>query len=386
MALLQRLRKPGAVIGGYTVIKVLGRGGSGDVYKVSNEAGEEYALKLVDTVNDDAARTRLQREVHALLSLRHDAVPQVIDAETEGEETFAVFELVRGDSLANAIVENGPLEGEELADLAQTLASALEAAHNAGVIHRDVTPSNVMMGEKGPKLIDFGLSHRTDDPRLTRDGLVSGTAGYVAPEVIDGAEPGPDADLWSWAATVAYAMLGDSPFGSGQGALGRTLAGEVTLPDVPGAEAVAAALSLNIAARPEPREVIAALRGQTEVLETGEEPPSVPGPALSSTLPVSRIFDLVDEEYEAEHAEEWAAKGPPLPPVAARRTGVLAAFGGLSVAAATVAPSLAFLSVVMLAALVRTEHRRIATVAGMRARRGVRRGDTAWATVGLPGH
>ena len=109
------------------------------------------------------------------------------------------------------------------------MASALEAAHLAGVVHRDVTPSNMMMGPDGPVLIDFGLSHRETDERLTRDGLVSGTAGYVAPEVIDGADPGPVADIWSWAATVSYAMSGTAPFGSGSKAIGRTLDGDLTI-------------------------------------------------------------------------------------------------------------------------------------------------------------
>ncbi len=123
-----------------------------------------------------------------------------------------------------------------------------------------------MMSPEGAVLIDFGLSHRAEDDRLTREGLVSGTAGYVAPEVIDGAEPGVIADRWSWAATVAYAMTGEAPFGTGNSAIRRTLQGKWKVPDLPGAEVLAAALDRDLEARPGMRDVVAALRGATTVL------------------------------------------------------------------------------------------------------------------------
>src|SRR5690606_17240963 len=126
--------------------------------------------------------------------------------------------------------------------------------------------SNVMMSPRGAVLIDFGLSHRTDDERLTRDGMVSGTAGYVAPEVIDGAEPGPEADKWAWAATVAFAMSGTAPFGVGSASIRRTLEGQPEVADGLGADYLRAALGRDVGARPSMSQVIAALRGATEVL------------------------------------------------------------------------------------------------------------------------
>src|SRR5690554_4021519 len=259
-------RSTGDEIGGYEVIDTLGRGGSGAVYRVRDGGGAVAALKLVDARDDDVAARRLEREVHALQSLRHPAVPQVLDAELDGDEKFVVFEYIAGVSLWNYIQDNGALAGDELAEFADRTASALEAVHAAGVVHRDVTPSNIMMGPAGASLIDFGLSHREHDARLTRDGLVSGTAGYVAPEVIDGAEPGPIADWWAWAATLAYTMSGTAPFGSGTGAISRTLEAHVELPDVLGADAVRAALGRDIGGRPASHEVVAALRGDTTVM------------------------------------------------------------------------------------------------------------------------
>jgi predicted Ser/Thr protein kinase len=367
-----RLREPGADIGGYTVVAAIGRGGSGDVYRVTDHRGETAALKLVDAQADDAARARLGREVDALKSLRHDAIPRILDAELDGPEPFLVFEYIDGVSLAHQVADHGALRGEALADLAETVASALAEAHGAGVIHRDVTPANVMMGSRGPVLIDFGLSHRADDPRLTREGMVSGTAGYVAPEVIDGADPSPTADLWAWAATVAFAMLGEAPFGSGRGALSKTLQGKVRLPNVLGAKEVARALSLDVSARPSPSSVVAALRGRTERLARAE--------SVARDAP-TRVFDLGEEGQATANSDPWA-----LPPVAVRRPGVIAAIVLALVVAATLAPIVATLATVLLVIIGRTEHRRVASLTRLRARRGKRRGDAALVAVGMPWH
>ncbi len=367
-----RLREPGADIGGYTVVAAIGRGGSGDVYRVTDHRGETAALKLVDAQADDAARERLAREVDALKSLRHDAIPRILDAELEGPEPFLVFEYIDGVSLAHQVADHGPVRGEALADLAETIASALAEAHGAGVIHRDVTPANVMMGSRGPVLIDFGLSHRTDDPRLTREGMVSGTAGYVAPEVIDGADPSPTADLWAWAATVAFAMVGAAPFGSGRGALSKTLQGKVRLPNVQGAKEVARALSLDVSARPSPSSVVAALHGRTERLVAAE--------AVARDTP-TKVFDLGEEGQGAANPDPWA-----LPPVSVHRPGVIAAIVLALVAIATLAPILAILATVLFVIIGRTEHRRVASLTRLRARRGKRRGDAALIAVGMPWH
>lgn len=407
-------RRVGDSIGGYQVTGVLGRGGSGAVYRVADEAGTPAALKLVDARADAVAATRLEREVAALQSLRHEAVPRVIDAELDADETFVVFELVEGDSLFHYVQEHGPLTGEQLASFAERMASALEAAHAAGVVHRDVTPSNMMMGADGPVLIDFGLSHRQDDERLTRDGLVSGTAGYVAPEVIDGADPGPIADNWSWAATVAYAMSGTAPFGSGSKAIGRTLDGDLTIAQVAGAEAVAAALGRDIGGRPGMRDVVAALRGATTVLERdGGEHALAPTAVMAAAAPSGTHFIDVSGTDAADAGESWetatsgslataddAAAGGVAPeggefadgdgepesteiPVPRRRA-MLATWAIALAAGAAVAPVVAFGVMAVLAIVARTAYRRREALSASRSRKGVRRGDAVVHTIGLP--
>ncbi|WNM24954.1 serine/threonine-protein kinase [Demequina capsici] len=415
-------REIGDEIGGYVVRGILGRGGSGTVYLVEDGAGSQAALKLVDAAADPVAAERLTREVHALQSLRHPAVPRVLDAELEGDETFVVSEYIPGLSLYDHVQRHGPMRGAALADLADRIGSALQEAHAAGVVHRDVTPSNVMMGPHGPVLIDFGLAHRTEDSRLTRDGLVSGTAGYVAPEVIDGAEPGRIGDDWAWAATVAYAMKGEGPFGSGSGAISRTLDGRVDLPDVPGASLVAAALSRDIGARPAPAEVVAALRGATEVLPSRGAAPTLVAPAAgTAVLPAGSLpwetagdptalldgasypavdigepgADVDDDDLDGEIDDDDAAEdeGPwdaldagLVPAPASSRPVMLAAWAIAASATAALAPVVVVLSMVGAAVVARGVHRRAASLAAARARRGARRGDAVVHTIGMPWH
>ncbi|MFV0633724.1 serine/threonine protein kinase [Demequina sp.] len=410
-------REPGDDIGGYTVVSTLGRGGSGAVYRVVDDGGATAALKLVDARTDAVAAQRLEREVHALQSLRHPAVPQILDAELDGDETFVVFEYIPGVSLWQHIQDHGPLEGEALADFADRTASALEAVHQAGVVHRDVTPSNIMMSPAGPVLIDFGLSHREHDPRLTRDGLVSGTAGYVAPEVIDGAEPGAIADRWSWAATVAYTMTGKAPFGSGTGAISRTLETDVTLPVVQGADALRAALGRDISGRPAPRDVVAALRGATTVLygaQGSQLAPTAVAPGIAATAVMTAQYSGVD--YAADPTAVYDVEAPPTstgtpasvpsPPLsgdvpldedepssadieierAPRHHLMVGSWTVAFGAAAALAPFLAYFALVVSAILVRGVQRRALGLHGARVRRGQRKGDAALQTLGLPWH
>ncbi|WP_062462034.1 serine/threonine-protein kinase [Demequina soli] len=407
MAGLQR--EVGDIVGGYRVLGRLGSGGSGSVYRVADEGGHEAALKLVDARQDHVAAARLEREVRALQALRHPAVPHILDAELDDDETFVVFELVAGETLFDHVHHHGALEGGDLAAFAERTASALEAVHAAGVVHRDVTPSNIMMGPGGPVLIDFGLAHRTEDTRLTREGLVSGTPGYVAPEVIDGAEPGVQADRWSWAATVAFAMTGRGPFGSGTGAISRTLEADVSLPDVPGAQAVRAALGRDVAARPGMRDVVAALSGATAVM------PALPPTAVAPiAAPPTVVMDAVWEDPDAtavlpsgrqevagheddaavawddaldDAGEGWEEHEPEAAPAAPRRRVLLALAGLVAVVAAPLAPLLVFLAVVALAVLARGVYRRAVALDAAVARRGRRRtSDTVVQTIGLPWH
>ena len=418
------VRAAGDEVGGYTIVRTLGAGGSGHVYLVRDAEAAPAALKLVDASSDPTAAERLKREVHALQALRHDAVPRIIDAELDDDETFVVFEFIPGESLAQHVQKYGPLQGEELAACAERIASALTAAHKAGVVHRDVTPSNVMLSPRGAVLIDFGLSHRTEDSRLTRDGLVSGTAGYVAPEVIDGADPGEIADRWSWAATVAYAMTGSAPFGSGSSSIRKTLSGKPQVADVQGADYVRAALGRDISRRPTMAEVVAALRGATEVLKapgatkvmpqgwaedddegefladaTAILPASGPRPRREQSQRGGPDDDdyYYDDDYDAYDEEEGDAYAQPDADgrdeyssgdwaTRPHRPVLLLAWTLTASLAAAVAPIVAFAALVLGALVGRATFRRAEAMRAARAKHGDRRRDAVLHTMGLPWH
>ena len=164
---------------------------------------------------DPNARYRLAREVETMRRVHSPFVAEVLDADVTSEPPYIVTRYVQGRSLEDVVAESGPLAGEALARLAYGLASAMNAVHAAGVVHRDLKPGNVMLADGKPVVIDFGIAQAPDLTRLTMTGMFMGTPGYLAPEVIEGKPSGPAADVHSWGATVAFAATGRPPFGIG---------------------------------------------------------------------------------------------------------------------------------------------------------------------------
>lgn len=224
-------------LGGYVLVDRLGSGGMGQVWEAIDADGCHVALKLLHphVARDPESRRRLEREVALLQRVRSPRVARIMDAELDDVEAFLVTELVDGTTLDHQIAENGPLSREELALLARELTEALEEIHAVGVIHRDVKPSNVMMSSRGAVLIDFGIAQVTADPRITHTGMVTGTAGYVDPLIMEGGEPSMSSDWWSWAAVLAFAATGRHPFGEGgaPAVIARVTRGDVDLEGAP---------------------------------------------------------------------------------------------------------------------------------------------------------
>lgn len=283
----------GSKLGGYTVVREIGSGAMGAVYRAEDDGGHPVALKMLHRhLDDPAARERLRREAAALQGLRHPAVARVLDAELEGPEAFIVTELVEGPTLEEEIDERGPLDSRDLFELADQLADALEAVHGTGVVHRDLTPSNVLIARSGPVLIDFGLAQGPGDVRATRTGFVMGTPGYLAPELLDGAEPGPDTDWWSWAAVLAFSGTGRAPFGvrPTELVLRRSRQGQADLDGLPPrtARALGAALRAVPVERWGPDEVARALKAESEAFvaaTTGSDGSGGPTVVLGSGDP-----------------------------------------------------------------------------------------------------
>jgi serine/threonine protein kinase len=252
---------PGLTVGGYVLRARLGEGGMGVVHLGQRPGERPVAIKVLrpHVVGDDEARRRLAREVSSLSRIRSRRVAEIVDADPFGEIPFVATRYVPGLSLHDHVQEEGALDGEDLLWFADCLAEALEAVHSVGVLHRDVKPSNVIMEGRTPILIDFGLARVAEDSRITMNGWLLGTPGYLAPEILYGDDASAASDVHAWAATVAYAGTGRAPYGRGPSVavMDRVRRGEHDLtglePDV--LELVEAALAPDAADRPTLEEV-----------------------------------------------------------------------------------------------------------------------------------
>lgn len=252
-------------IGAYRLHGVLGEGGMGVVHLGVDSSGRAVAVKVLrdHVAHDPGARSRLAREVATLRRVDHPAVAPFLGADVDGPRPYVVTRYVPGDPLDAWVREHGPLSGDALRSFGATLADALEAIHAAGVVHRDLKPGNVLMPNASPVVIDFGIAHVADESRLTSTGLVMGTPGYIAPELLDGHDVSVATDLWGYAATVAFAATGRSPFGTGHtsAVLDRVRRGAADLrPLAPWfVDVLRAALDVDPARRPSLAELRAAI-------------------------------------------------------------------------------------------------------------------------------
>jgi hypothetical protein len=207
----------------YALNVPLGRGGMGVVWRAHDRVlGREVAVKEVVFPPAMApeerrpAQARVMREARAAARLNHPGAVTLYDVVQDRGGTFIVMELVDAPTLADLVRTHGPLPVERVAEIGAQVAAALEAAHAAGIVHRDVKPGNVMVGERGmAKLADFGIASLQGDPQLTSTGLVIGSPAYMAPEQAKGEESGPPADFWALGATMFYAVEGEPPFDRG---------------------------------------------------------------------------------------------------------------------------------------------------------------------------
>ena len=230
----------GTRLGPYEVIAPLGAGGMGEVYRARDtRLGRDVAIKVLPErlAEDAAALSRFEREAKILAALSHPNLLAIHDFGVEGSVTFAVTELLEGETLRSRLAEK-TLPSREAVEIAAAIAEGLAAAHSRGVVHRDLKPENVFITSEGTvKILDFGLARKEEvvrsgeeshSPTLTRQtepGTVMGTAGYMAPEQLSGSPGDARSDILSFGC-VLYEMV------SGRRAFpGRT-----------GAEAVAAIL------------------------------------------------------------------------------------------------------------------------------------------------
>ncbi|MDF5753418.1 protein kinase [Spongiactinospora sp. TRM90649] len=204
-------------LGPYRLLRRLGEGGMGVVHLAVDRQGREVAVKALrpEVMGDDVARRRLAREVETMRRVRSEYIAEVVDADVTGHRPYIVTRYVPGQPLDDLVKEEGPLGAAALLKVARGVAVALAAVHAGGVIHRDLKPGNVMILDGEPVLIDFGIAQAVDATRLTQTGMFIGTPGYLAPEIIEGQEAGPEVDVHAWAGTMLFACSGQPPFGKG---------------------------------------------------------------------------------------------------------------------------------------------------------------------------
>lgn len=201
-------------LGSYDLTERLGEGGQGVVYLGVDPSGAKAALKLLraDLAADDQARHRFVRESQAAMQVARFCTAQVLEADVAGDQPWIASEYVPGPSLYKQITEQGPISGAGLERLAIGTATALVAIHQAGIVHRDFKPHNVIMAPDGPRVIDFGIA-RALDAGQTNATKAIGTPSYMAPEQVAGERLTEAVDVWAWASTMVFAATGRPPFG-----------------------------------------------------------------------------------------------------------------------------------------------------------------------------
>jgi len=213
--------EPGNVVGNYTVEAQIGRGGMGVVYRARDvRLGRQVALKLLtaEMADDVQFRERFLRESRAAASIDHPNVLPIYEAADVDGQLFIAMRYVEGEDLGDLLAREGALDLARAVDLIAQIAEALDVVHRAGLVHRDVKPSNVLISTSGARehvyLTDFGITKLATAPTLTDSGAFLGTADYCAPEVIRGEHLDGRADVYSLGCVLFECLTGKPPFSS----------------------------------------------------------------------------------------------------------------------------------------------------------------------------
>ena len=214
-----RLLEPTGIIAGYRIEEVVGRGGMGVVYRATQVALDRpVAIKLIttDRAQDPVFRERFKAESRIAASIEHASVVPVYEAGEDDGLLFIAMRLVEGADLAELLSRGGPLDPARASRIISQIAGALDAAHNRGLVHRDVKPANILITLDEPEhayLTDFGVARRLGAMnRVTRAGQWVGTVDYLAPEQIRSESPGAAQDIYALTAVLHHCLTGEVPF------------------------------------------------------------------------------------------------------------------------------------------------------------------------------
>ena len=324
----------GPLLGGrYRLGASLGGGGMADVYRaMDTRLGRVVAVKVFRAGTDNAGRARFEEEARLLAGLNHPGLVTVHDASASGDELFLVMQLVEGETLADQIAR-GPMHPAQVAELGRRLADVLGYVHENGIMHRDVKPSNVLISREGEVfLADFGISRLNDAVGRMTGSAIIGTAAYMAPEQVHGADPGYAVDVYALGLVLLECVTGRAEYpGSGVETAIARLTRSPEVPDVL-PEPLRSTLSAMTAAAPERRpsmaEVAASLRGDGDVTQRIAAVSAEPTVAPPRHRPGTAVYDRpleYDRPQQYPRKRRWplvAGLG-----VAAVVAGVLAILG-----------------------------------------------------------
>lgn len=294
MALMRLRREDPRIVGPFRLHRRLGAGGMGVVYLGSDRRGQRVALKLIrsELAEDVEFRTRFAREVAAASKIRGGCTARVVGSDLEADRPWLATAYVPGPSLYKRVSDEGSLPWPEAARIGAALADGLVKVHEAGVVHRDLKPSNILLSPRGPRIIDFGIAWSRGASTLTHVGTAVGSPGFLAPEQVRGAAVTPATDVFAFGATLAFALTGDSPFGSGASSevmLYRVVHEEPDISAVP--PVLAPLIKACLAKEPAERPAAAALHERlTELASRGaggpvRGRPAAPAPAAPGHAP-----------------------------------------------------------------------------------------------------
>ncbi|TQN37849.1 serine/threonine protein kinase [Blastococcus colisei] len=345
---------PGRLVAGrYRLQSQLGGGGMGTVWLARDERlGRQVAIKQVLTPvgmsaeETDQQRQRALREGRIAARLSHPHAISVYDVALESGQPWLVMEYLPSRSLAGVLTEDGVLRADQVAQIGAQVADALAATHAAGIVHRDVKPANILIGEGGRveglvKITDFGISHASGDITLTQTGQITGTPAFLAPEVAQGHEMTQASDVFSLGATLYTCVEGQPPFGMEDNALAmlhRVAGGAIVPPRRAGSltEPLLRMLAADPAARPtmpEVRDGLAKLAAgrdgnTTTVLLARTDLRSAPGRARTAAFPAGPITPASSPPTRTSPAPEPASEREPTAPAAGAAAAGAAGAGG----------------------------------------------------------
>ena len=269
----------GAKLGKYTVVRLLGRGGMGQVYLATGPDGGRYAAKIMRPPEGDAPddwRRRFAREAKFARTVRHKNLIAIHDAgeTSDGRFSYIIMDYMPGGSLADRLTSHGRLDIRKAVDIVVQIATALEVAHKAGIVHRDIKPDNILFDADGtPKLSDLGIAKFSEcnetTTTITKTGMIIGTPSYMSPEqMMDSHSVDARADIYSLGIVLYEMLTGVRPYSGSTivELLSKALSGE-ELPDIREqrpevSAALAYVLAKMVASKPENRITVA-----TEVAE-----------------------------------------------------------------------------------------------------------------------